>query len=60
MSNFDLRKYLAEGKLLKENISKDVKEISIENHKDEALETISEFIDEFEPQGLFEFNFKLK
>ena len=46
---------LAEGKLLKENISKDVKEISIENHKDEALETISEFIDEFEPQGLFEF-----
>jgi hypothetical protein len=55
MDNFDYKKYLAEGKLLKENISKDVKEISIENHKDEALETISEFIDEFEPQGLFEF-----
>ena len=55
MDNFDLKKDLAEGKLLKENISKDVKEISIENHKDEALETISEFIDEFEPQGLFEF-----
>ena len=41
---------------LKQNESLNENEkISIENHKDEALETISDFIEEFEPQGLFEF-----
>ena len=42
--------FLKKNESLNEN-----EKISIENHKDEALETISDFIEEFEPQGLFEF-----
>jgi hypothetical protein len=33
----------------------EAKEILIEDHKDEALEAVNKFIDEFESQGLFEF-----
>ena len=42
-------------KLSKVELDVVVNEISIEDHKDEALEAVNEFIDEFESQGLFEF-----
>ena len=53
--NFDAGKWLVENKLTKQSRLNENKEISIEDHEDEALETFNEFIDEFEPQGLFEF-----
>lgn len=45
MENFDLIKYLAEGKLLKENISKD-----IENYLNDAFEAYLEGGDSFEEE----------
>lgn len=53
--NFDAGKWLVENKITTQSRLNENKEISIEDHEDEALETVNEFIDEFESQGLFEF-----
>jgi hypothetical protein len=45
---------LIDNKIGESNL-KEAEEILIEDHKDEALEAVNKFIDEFESQGLFEF-----
>jgi hypothetical protein len=45
---------LIDNKIGESNL-KEAEEILIEDHKDEALEAVNKFIDEFKSQGLFEF-----
>jgi len=53
--NFDASKWLIENKITTQSRLNEEEKISIEDHKDEALEAVNKFIDEFKSQGLFEF-----
>lgn len=51
--NFDSKKWLVENKITFQSRLNEDKKISIEDHKDEALEIVDEFIDEYKSE--FEF-----